>query len=155
MTTRTQKNTDWSPSRANALRAAKRKSTYVSGINAAAFAAIMLVILYLFIQWRPNTHVKGSVDMANLANAHVLPRAGREDAMIVAIARDGKIYFCAHQVESQDLPRLIAEYVAAGSERKVYVRPDARARYSDVKIVLDEINRSGVTQVAFLTEKQH
>jgi biopolymer transport protein ExbD len=39
-------------------------------------------------------------------------------------------------------------------DKKVYLRPDARAKYGDVTRVIDQLQLSGVTSVAFLTEKR-
>ena len=116
----------WTPSAANKRRAEKRKSTYYSSLSAVGVAAIFLALLMLWIG-QPITHSKASVDMAKAYNAHNELGANREDAMIVAVSRGGKIYFGQSQVEVSDIPKQIRDYVEAGSEKKVYVRADARA----------------------------
>jgi biopolymer transport protein TolR len=142
----------WTPSAANKRRAEKRKSGSYSSMSAVAFAGILLALLMLWIG-QPVRHSKGSVDMAKAYNAHNELGANREDAMIIAVARDGKIYFGPSQVELSDIPKQIRDYVQAGSEKKVYVRPDARCKNRDVAAVLSEIQAAGITKVAILTEK--
>jgi biopolymer transport protein TolR len=144
--------TQWTPSAANKRRAEKRKSTHYSNVSAVAFAAVLLAILMLWIG-QPITHPKGSVDMARAYNAHSEPGANRDDAMIIAVARDGRIYFNGSQVEIGDIRKQISDSVQAGSERKVYVRPDARCKNGDVEAMLREIQQAGITNIAILTEK--
>jgi len=59
--------------------------------------------------------------------------AQKEDAITVIIARDGTVYFRNYRTTFDDLPRAIEEAVRDGAERKVYVKAEARARYSDVE----------------------
>jgi len=54
-------------------------------------------------------------------------------------------------VHYDDLPSVIQEAVRHGAERKVYVKADARARYSNVEVVMDAIRLAGITNVVFLT----
>src|ERR1700735_1463198 len=113
--------TQWTPSAANKRRAEKRKSMHYSNMSAVAFAGILLALLMLWIG-QPVTHQKGmSVDLARVVNAHSEPGARREDAIIIAIQRDGKIYINATQVERSDIPRIVGEYLRSGSEKKVYI----------------------------------
>jgi biopolymer transport protein ExbD len=50
-----------------------------------------------------------------------------------------------------NLVPLLREGVREGSERKVYLRADARAKYGEVKAVLDQIRLAGIENVAFMT----
>jgi biopolymer transport protein ExbD len=66
------------------------------------------------------------------------------------IARGGRVYFRNYRTTLDDLPRAIEEAVRDGSARKVYVKAEARARYSDVKATIDEIRLAGIGEVVFL-----
>jgi biopolymer transport protein ExbD len=70
--------------------------------------------------------------------------------MIAAVTRDSHIYFGAEQVTSAELPTKIREHLSRGSERRVYIKADARARYGTVKEVLKATQSAGVEQVSFL-----
>jgi len=74
--------------------------------------------------------------------------------MIVSVQRDGKVYFGSDLVSPGQLPALIRQQISRGSEKKLYVRADARARYSSVKVVLDEVPSSGVENIAFLVAQR-
>jgi biopolymer transport protein TolR len=81
-----------------------------------------------------------------------MPSANREDAMIVNVTRDGKIYFDTKQVRPADLAQKIADRLKDRSvERKVYIKADMRARWSSVKPVIDGVRAAGILRVALLT----
>lgn len=48
----------------------------------------------------------------------------------------------------------IRESVQSGSERRVYLWVDAKAKYGDVKVVLDGVRDAGIEKVALLVEQQ-
>jgi biopolymer transport protein TolR len=81
-----------------------------------------------------------------------LPGARREDALGGYLCRDGRVYFGTSRVGKDELPRLLRDAYRKGSERKVYFRADARAKYGDVKSVLDQISAADIQDVAFITE---
>ena len=74
-----------------------------------------------------------------------MPGALREDAMLISVTRDGNIFFGTHRIRSSDLPASIRESVRRGSERKVYLKVDARAKYGDAAAVIDEIRLVGIS----------
>lgn len=85
------------------------------------------------------------------ANSTLQPAALREDALEVAIARDGVVYFRNHRILLTDLRDALREAARNGAEKTVYVRADARAKYGDIKAVLDQIRQSGLQNITFLT----
>jgi len=81
-----------------------------------------------------------------------MPRAYRDDAIVLAIARDGKVYFGADAVRPEQFPALIRDRLTAGAERKIYLKVDRGAKYGVVALVLDEVRSAGVEDIAFLVE---
>jgi hypothetical protein len=51
-----------------------------------------------------------------------MPGAHREDALIVALLRDGTMYFGKPKTRPGGLPAQIREGVARGAEKKIYIR---------------------------------
>lgn len=80
--------------------------------------------------------------------------ADREDAMLVAIHRDGKVFFRSDPVMVEWLPDRIRNAVKDGAENRVYIKSDARAKYGWVKEVLDEVRAAGVEKVGFLVDQR-
>lgn len=71
--------------------------------------------------------------------------------MFVSIMRDGQDYFGSHRIAPDELPELIRNGLRGGAENRIYLSADARAKYSDVKAILDRIREAGVERVSFLT----
>jgi biopolymer transport protein ExbD len=72
--------------------------------------------------------------------------------LLVAITRDGLIWFEHNRIDPATLSHSIRERVKGGSERKVYIRADSRARYGTVVKALNGVRAAGVEQVAFLVD---
>jgi biopolymer transport protein ExbD len=81
--------------------------------------------------------------------------ARRDDALNIAIQRDGAIFFQQWKVGSDELPNMIRESVRSGSPRKVFIRVDRRSRYRAIMLVLDGIQAAGLSEIAFVTESEH
>ena len=92
--------------------------------------------------------------MPRVRFAAEMPRATREDAIRVAIIRDGKIFFGDQSIESNRLAEKIRRAWGTGAERRVYLRVDAQSRYSSVKEVLDAVRAAGVQDVSFRVEQK-
>jgi biopolymer transport protein ExbD/biopolymer transport protein TolR len=85
-----------------------------------------------------------------------MPGANREDAMIVNITRDGKLYFGSEQVTTATLRERMADHLKDHSvERKVYIKADMRARWGAVKQVVDSVRMVGLMRIAFLVDQRH
>jgi biopolymer transport protein ExbD len=90
------------------------------------------------------------VDLAEASQAVPLPGAQREDAMFVWVSRDGAIHFRAREVRLHGADE-IRNGAKAGSEKRVYLEADARAKYQDVDTVLGEIRKAGIENVSIVT----
>jgi biopolymer transport protein ExbD len=122
-------------------------------IELSGLASLMIFFLALFMlpAFLPYHHRGGDVDLAPVDHPKSMPGALKEDAMQVSLTRDGTVYLNDSRVKNGDLVLLLRQGVREGSERKVYLRADARARYADVKVVLDEIRLAGIENVSFIT----
>jgi biopolymer transport protein TolR len=131
-------------------RRARRNATLFTQVELSGLLPVCVVLLIVFLVSPSPPHHTWPVDLAAASHAVAMPDAEKEDAITVMIARDGTVYFRNYRTTPDDLPRAIAEAVRDGAERKVYVKADARARYSDVKATLDEIRLAGIREVTFL-----
>jgi biopolymer transport protein TolR len=147
----------WKPSRAAALRAAKRRPVFYARMDVTALAAVLLALLIMFMAHGGGfvgQHGVG-VDLPHARNSTQQPGARREDVIMIAVTRDGNTYLNSSKVQLPRLPDLIRAAVVEGSEKKVYISVDMRARYADVQVVIQQIRTASIARVAFLTEKQH
>jgi biopolymer transport protein ExbD len=93
------------------------------------------------------------VDMAPAQNPREMQDADKDDAIVVAITRDGRIFIGNTQMQKEDLTGQIKDRVSSRLDKTVYVKSDARAKYGDVVAVVDEIRSAGVDQLGLLTQK--
>jgi biopolymer transport protein ExbD/biopolymer transport protein TolR len=95
------------------------------------------------------------VDYAKVSHPKELRAANREDALLVAITRDGQVWFDADRISPENLPAAIRQRVRRGAEQKVYIRADMRAKYGLVVMVLDNVRAAGIEQVAFIVGERN
>jgi biopolymer transport protein TolR len=93
-------------------------------------------------------------DLPVSTNALSQPSALKEDAINIVVTRDGQIYFRNTKMLFEDLPDQIEQKVHTGSERKVYLRADARAHYGDIEAVIQQVRLSGIDHVVVATERR-
>jgi biopolymer transport protein ExbD/biopolymer transport protein TolR len=121
--------------------------------NVIPMADIMLVLLIIFMVVTPMLTKDIPVDMAAAENPRDMQDADKEDAIVVAITRDGRIYIGNTQMQKEDLTGQIKDRISTRLDKTVYVKSDARAKYGDVVAIVDEIRSAGVDQLGLLTQK--
>jgi biopolymer transport protein ExbD len=121
--------------------------------NVIPMADIMLVLLIIFMVVTPMLQKNMPVDMAKTDTARDMQDADKDDAIVVAITRDGAIYLGHNATPKDDLTNQIKDRLANRLDKTVYVKSDQRAKYGDVVAVVDEIRSAGVDQVGLLTDK--
>ena len=121
--------------------------------NIIPMADIMLVLLIIFMVVTPMLQKNHPVDMARTDTAKDMQDADKEDAVVVAVTRDGNIFLGNTQVQKADLSGQVKDRISNKLDKTVYLKSDARAKYGDVVAVVDEIRSAGVDQLGLLTEK--
>lgn len=122
--------------------------------NVIPLADVMLVMLIIFMVITPMLSKGVSVDLVMTNNPVAMADADREDAVLMAVTRDGKIFLGSTQVESAaELPQKVRDLLAGRLDMTVYLKGDARARYEAVVDVVDNVRSAGVDNIGLLTEK--
>jgi biopolymer transport protein ExbD/biopolymer transport protein TolR len=125
----------------------------VADINVTPMVDVMLVLLIIFIVITPMLSKGISVDMAKADNPSAMQDADKEDAVLVAVARDGKVYLGTDMLPPDVLPGRVKDKLTNKLSKIVYVRADARARFERVVEVVDNLRTAGVDQIGLLTEE--
>ena len=125
-----------------------------SNINVTPMVDVMLVLLIIFMVVTPMLSKGAAVDMAKVNNPTNMPDADKEDAMLVAVQRDGKVFFGNDRIEPEALTQKIKDKLAAKSGQIVYVKADRRAKFGIVADTVDTVRAAGVDQVGLLTDKK-
>jgi biopolymer transport protein TolR len=136
----------------------RRPASLFSDFNTPQFASVMSMVVFvvLIIFMTMPTPLHGMYPNLPKVNHSVpMPWADRDDAMIVNVTRDGKVYFGPEQVTAAMLRERIADHLKDHTvERKVYVKADMRARWGTVKQVLEGVHAAGLMCVAFLVDQR-
>ena len=125
----------------------------IAAPNVIPMADIMLVLLIIFMVVTPMIQKGVSVDMVRVPNPEDMPNADKDDAILVAVTRDGSIYLGNNKIGLEDLQNHIKDEIANRLDKTVFVRSDARAKFGQVKAAVDEIRAAGVDNIGLLTER--
>ncbi len=125
-----------------------------SDINVTPMVDVMLVLLIIFMVVTPMLQHGVTVDMAKVNNPEQMPDADKEDALLVAVMRDGKIFFGTDPIKVEDLTQKIKDRLANKTDKRVFIKADARAKYGSVVEVVDNVRSAGVDQLGLLTDQK-
>jgi biopolymer transport protein TolR len=125
-----------------------------SDINVTPMVDVMLVLLIIFMVVTPMLQKGVSVDLAKVNNPEPMADADKEDALIIAVMRDGKVYFGNDQINVDQLTEKVKDRIANRTDKRVYVRADSRAKYGSVVGVVDNVRSAGVDQLGLLTDQR-
>jgi biopolymer transport protein ExbD/biopolymer transport protein TolR len=125
-----------------------------SNINVTPMVDVMLVLLIIFMVITPMLNNKVNVDLPTATAAVVMENANKEDSVMVAVTRDGKIFLGGDPIQVDDMGAKIAAKLEKNPIKEVYLRADNRAQYKHVMDAVDGIRAAGVSQLALLTEKK-
>ena len=95
-----------------------------------------------------------SVQLPATSNAVAVPSADNEDALVVAVTHDGRVYLGTDLISPADLAGKIKSELATRTDKTLYVKADARTPYANVVKVLDAVRNSGVRRLTLLTDQR-
>ena len=121
--------------------------------NVIPLADVMLVMLIIFMVITPMLSKGVSVDMVMTDNPIAMNEADREDAVLMAVTRDGKVYLGSSPIPADELPGKVRDMLADSLDKTAYLKADARAKYEVVVEVVDNVRSAGVDNLGLLTEK--
>jgi biopolymer transport protein ExbD len=98
-----------------------------SNINVTPMVDVMLVLLIIFMVITPMLQNKVQIDMAKVDNATAMPDADKEDAIVVAITRDGGVFLGQNKSPSVSLAAWFATSWPTSPARRSMFAP-MRAR---------------------------
>ena len=123
-----------------------------SAINVTPMVDVMLVLLIIFMVITPMLQNKVQIDMAQVSNPENMPDADKEDAIVVAITRDGGVFLGQNKVALSELGGLVRDKLSDKPGKTIYVRADARAQFKAVEDAIDAVRTAGVVVVGLLTQ---
>jgi biopolymer transport protein ExbD len=127
----------------------------VSEINVTPMVDVMLVLLIIFMVITPMLTKGVNVDMVKTKNPIKMVEADKEDAILVVVTRDDKVYLSpGNQLVAPDqLGPKVKDLQTNRTDKTVYVKADARARFAGVTDVIDNLRTAGVDSLGLITEQ--
>ena len=125
-----------------------------SDINVTPMVDVMLVLLIIFMVITPMLNNKVNVDLPKADAAVVMEDANKEDAVTIAVTRDGRTFLGGDQVTIDDMGTKISAKLENKTNKEVFMRADQRANYGKVMDAVDGIRTAGVSQLGLLTEQR-
>ena len=128
----------------------------ISEINVTPMVDVMLVLLIIFMVITPMLTKGQTVDMVKTNNAEAMQAADKEDAVLIAVTRDGKVYLSPgnSQTTADQLPNKVKDLLTNRLDKEVFIKSDARAKYQVVTDVVDNLRAAGVDQLGLLTDQR-
>ena len=127
-----------------------------SNINVTPMVDVMLVLLIIFMVITPMLQHGMAVDLAKTNNPSNMPDADKEDALLVAVTRENQVYFGKEKIAASELGPKVRDKLQNRTDKRVFIKADARAKYGTVVDVVDNVRSAGVDQLGLLTEqRQH
>jgi biopolymer transport protein ExbD/biopolymer transport protein TolR len=127
----------------------------VSDINVTPMVDVMLVLLIIFMVITPMLSKSIPVDLVKTHNPVKMQEADKEDAIIVAITRDGSTFLSPGnaRITMDALPDRVKDLQTNRSDKTVYLKADARAKFETVETVIDTLRTAQVDNLGLLTEE--
>jgi biopolymer transport protein ExbD len=132
----------------------KKSFSSIADINVTPMVDVMLVMLIIFMVITPMLSKGISVDLVKTKNPIAMQAADKDDAILVSITRDGKVFLGSDQFNNlTDLGVKVKDRLTTQLDKTVYLKNDSRARFERVVEVIDNLRGFGVDQLGLLTEQ--
>ena len=127
-------------------------------INMTPMIDILLVLLIIFMVITPMLTKGQSVDKVKTKNPITMQAADKEDAILISVTRNGGVFLSPGNIKlsgPDQLPERVRDLLTNRVDKTVYIVGDARAKYSIVEDVVDNLRAAGVNEIGLITEEPH
>src|SRR5712691_2880115 len=109
----------------------KKAPPIVSDINVTPMVDVMLVLLIIFMVITPMLTKGTPVDMVRTKNPIAMQAAEKEDAILIAVTRNGEIFLSPgnKRITLENLSPRIQDLLTNKLDKTVYIRGAMRAKY--------------------------
>jgi len=126
-------------------------------INTTPLVDVMLVLLIIFLITVPVVIKQIPVSLPNARN---IPTLTKPENIVIAVDKDGDIYWNNASVDVTQLRPRFAEAlrtsIAKGAQPpEVHIRGDKEARFQSIGKVILAVQQAGIQKVGFITEPRN
>ncbi len=126
--------------------------TALADINITPLVDVVLVLLLIFMLTAPVLQSGIDVAIPHTRSTQTLT----EERMVVTIDKDQNVYMQKNGADKliniADLGRLLATNEKDPAKRTVYVRADERVPFGAFATVMENVKRSGITNISIVTQ---
>ena len=122
---------------------------FVSSINTTPLVDVMLVLLIIFLITIPVVIQNIPVELPKERN---LPTQTKPENIVIAVDRDGNVYWNNQLVDDRQLFARLKEIGVRQPQPEVHIRGDRDGRYEFVGRVVFNCQRAGILKIGFITE---
>lgn len=126
-----------------------KNNVTISQINVTPLVDVMLVLLVIFMVTAPI--IQQGVQV-NLPQTQAGAIQGKEEQLVVAITRAGKIYLNDNAMSMDELGQKLRAIRQLQQTKEVYLRADQDVRYGIVMKVVAEIKQAGIEKLGMVTQ---
>lgn len=126
----------------------QQNSATISQINVTPLVDVMLVLLVIFMVTAPIIQQGVQVNLPQ-AKAGAIP--GKEEQLVVAITRNGRIYLNDNPMTLAELGQKLRAIRKLQRDKEVYLRADQDVRYGIVMRTIAEIKQAGIEKLGMVT----
>ncbi len=126
----------------------QRNGTTISQINVTPLVDVMLVLLVIFMVTAPIIQQGVQVNLPQ-AKAGAIP--GKEEQLVVTIARNGKIFLNDNPMTLAELGKKLRAIHQLQQGKELYLRADQDVRYGIVMKTIAEIKQAGIEKLGMVT----
>jgi len=120
-----------------------------SQINTTPLVDVMLVLLIIFLITIPVVIQNITLDLPKERN---LPTQTKPENIIIAVDRDGNVFWNNQFVDAAQLFARLKEIAVKKPQPEVHIRGDREARYEFVGRVVFNCQRASILKIGFITE---
>ncbi len=96
----------------------------------------------------------GRSDLPKVNNPIWVPDANEEDAIVIAVMNNGRVFWGQDQISIGDLVHKLSDRVERSPQAQIYLAVDAHSSYGNVAKVLAALRSVGVAKVVFLVDQR-
>ena len=118
-------------------------------INVTPLVDVMLVLLVIFMATAPMMQQGVQV---NLPKADTKAMTPAEEAVVVSVDKNGKVFIDKEEVPAGDLRKRLSSHFATRAKKEVFLKADAGVPYGEVVRTMADIKGAGIERLGMVTE---
>ena len=118
-------------------------------------ADVMLVLLIIFMITTPLLQSGITVNLPKAKNPLDAPDADSNEAVVIALNREGQLYFKKQRTTEEELYKLLVTKFSGGEiNRTIFLKADTALAYGRVVQIVNGCRNAGVERIGLMAEKE-